>query len=58
MNYNTLNYNYTQLMQQAEQATSRQEAIHCIQKATALKEAMEAVLRIGGMSPQQIRQQT
>lgn len=45
MNYNTLNYNYTQLMMKAEQATSRRDAIHCIQCATALKEAMEAVRR-------------
>jgi hypothetical protein len=43
MNYNIIQYNYTQLMQQAEQATSRQEAIHCIQKATLLREAMELV---------------
>jgi hypothetical protein len=43
MNYNTLNYNYIKLMMQAEQATSRQDALHCIQCATALKEAMAAI---------------
>ena len=40
MDYNVLNYNYTHLMQQAEQASSRQEAIACIHQATALKQAM------------------
>jgi hypothetical protein len=45
MNYNILSYNYIQLMNQAEAATSRQEALHCIQRATALREAMDAVKR-------------
>lgn len=52
MNYLTLQYNYTQLMKQAEQASSRQEALHCIQCATALREAMDAVNRFNNKNKQ------
>jgi hypothetical protein len=38
-----LNYEYALLMKQAEQATSRQEAVDLINKATALRAAMEAL---------------
>jgi hypothetical protein len=40
MTYNDYHYSYIQLMTQAEQALSRQEAIHCIQQATRLKEVL------------------
>ena len=42
MDYNNLNWNYINLMQQAEAATSRQEALKCIHMATQLKQAMAA----------------
>ena len=38
MNYNTITYTYAQLMAKAEQATSRSEAIDCIQQATKLRQ--------------------
>lgn len=40
MNYNNLNYHYIHLMQEAELATNRADAIECINKATKLKQAM------------------
>lgn len=43
MNYNTINYNYINLMTQAEQATTRQEAIEYINQATKLMETMNYI---------------
>lgn len=40
MTINDLTYHYTNLMAEAEQATSRKEALSCIRKATLLQEAI------------------
>ena len=49
MDYNTLTYEYTRLMQKAEQAGDRQEALSCINKATKLMEAIQLVKRDQGI---------
>ena len=38
MNYNTIIHEMTKLMQEAEKASSRKEAINCLNKATRLQE--------------------
>ena len=42
MNYNDLQHTYTQLLQQAQQAVSRQDAISIIHKAEKIQQAMLA----------------
>jgi hypothetical protein len=42
MNYNDLQHTYTQLLQQAQQAVSRQDAINIIHKADKVQQAMLA----------------
>jgi hypothetical protein len=40
MHYNDYRYSYARLMQQAEAATSRKEALHLIRQAQKLQEVM------------------